>query len=136
MSDPTKLPLTLETYFMGRDLKYPPTAAMIENAKALIAKVNLLFLGIAPEFKDLYCGITSGYRPGPFNKAAGGATRSPHLTCEAVDLADPTGELGRKLRAREDILVKAGLYMEHPLYCKTWTHLQTRKTKSRVFIPY
>jgi hypothetical protein len=78
--------------------------------------------------------ISSGYRPGRFNKAAGGATNSAHLTCEAVDLVDSDGSLAKFC---EPLLQSLDLYMENPKRTPGWVHLQTRKTKSgnRVFQP-
>lgn len=79
--------------------------------------------------------ITSGYRPGRYNTAAGGARNSAHLTCEAVDIADADGSLKKYLLKNLDLLEKAGLWMEHPDRTPSWCHLQTRAVKNRVFNP-
>lgn len=89
--------------------------------------------------------VSSGYRPAAKNAAAGGSAKSAHMTCEAVDFKDPTGEFARWCLANPDILKKAGVRMEDPRWTMTkqkdgsysgWVHLQTRKTSKMYFIPY
>lgn len=120
----------IETYLMGRDKMYPLDDIKKENATKLLLKVNALFseLKITPH-------LTSGYRPGHWNKNAGGSLKSAHLTCEAIDLADEFGKI-KKLITKE-LLEKHDLYMEHPENTKNWLHLQTRRTGSgnRIFKP-
>lgn len=126
-------------YLMGRDKEWPINETVADNMKVLLARVHLLILVHKPELKPLFNGITSGYRPAAFNKTVkGAASKSAHITCEAVDLRDDDGSIARILRADESVLKKAGLFMEHPSYTKGWVHLQTRPTKSNkpVFIPY
>jgi hypothetical protein len=129
--DPVPVPILVSEYLMGRDEEYPLSEEMYKNTTELVKTVNCLLreLGIK-RWK-----INSGYRPGKYNEEAGGSTRSAHLTCEAVDLADPDGEL--KGRITEALLVKYDLYMEHPNSTPTWCHLQSRPTRSgrRIFKP-
>jgi hypothetical protein len=79
--------------------------------------------------------VTSGYRPGRFNKAAGGAPSSAHLSCEACDFADGDGTLAEWCLANLHVLVAEGLWLEDPTHTKGWVHLQTRPVSVRVFKP-
>lgn len=79
--------------------------------------------------------VSSGYRPGRFNKAAGGASRSSHMTCEAVDFKDADGSLAKWCLANLTVLKDAGLYLENPTKTVGWLHVQIRPTKNRVFNP-
>lgn len=60
---------------------------------------------------------------------------SKHLTGNAVDIADPTGELYKYLADNQQVLVAAGLYMEKNT--KGWVHLQDLPPRSgvRIFLP-
>lgn len=134
--------ITYDEYMMGRDVEYPPTPTLRLNACALLIQVNALLEELAVRYQMPFYGLRSGYRPGKYNAAAGGAKNSAHLTCEAVDLSDRGDQLlGKFLLTHEELLEKYGLYMEHPKHTKgknaPWVHLQTRKTRSgkRVFIP-
>lgn len=119
---------------MGRDSEYPPSPEMLSNANSLLNRVEGLCydLGIVLKEEDL----SSGYRPGKYNKAAGGSARSTHLTCQALDLKDPLKKITNKILEAPHLLEKWGIYMEDPSYTKTWVHLQTRPTKNRIFKPY
>jgi hypothetical protein len=81
--------------------------------------------------------VSSGWRPGIFNKKAGGANNSAHITCEAIDIHDADGEFAKWCLDNLDVLEKAGLYMEDPSRTIGWVHLQTRAPASgkRVFLP-
>lgn len=63
---------------------------------------------------------------------------SKHLTFEAADLADPTGDLRAWLAAHESFMVDYALYQEDPAYTPGWTHLQISPPASgrRVFKPF
>lgn len=130
--------LTLADYWMGRDKEYPPDEQTKENAHTLLIVVNELLDDLEPDYdrRIIHRKISSGYRPGHFNRKAGGASRSAHLTGEAVDLADPDGSLAQRLLGARELLEYYGLYMEHPDYTKGWVHLQTRPTKQIYFKPY
>jgi hypothetical protein len=122
--------LTIPQVLMGRDSEFPLTGQMWANLAELLRRVNPL---IHRYGRDVT--VNSGYRPGPYNKRAGGSKTSPHLTCEAVDIADPEGLLAKWLTP--ELLEQYDLYMEDPEYTKGWVHLQTRKTRSgkRIFKP-
>lgn len=123
--------ITRDEILKGREVNAPLTAAMEDNLTQLLRSVNL-FLS---HYKNpVY--VSSGYRPEKLNVGVGGSKRSAHLTCEAVDLIDHDDAI--KIFCLENIplLEKCGLWMEHPNYTPSWTHLQIRPTKKRVFIPY
>jgi hypothetical protein len=79
--------ITRETYLMGREKLAPITPAMDKNVTLVLTRVNpfLKRIGFEP-------GVSSGYRPQAVNSSplVKGATLSAHLTCEAIDLSDPT----------------------------------------------
>lgn len=126
---------------MGREKAYPPTPEMEAGANDLLERVEALFYDLGIELHD--SDVSSGYRPDKYNKAAGGSPNSCHLKCVAIDLEETyKRELSSKVT--EDLLVKHGLYMEHPDHTmKTkadgsrvwWLHLQTRATRRRIFLP-
>lgn len=127
--------ITRDEVLKGRDRDYPLTPEMETNLDKLLVAVNRI-----REAWGKPLVVTSGYRPGHFNKAAGGAKKSSHVTCEAVDFSDPDGSFGKWCLQNLKLLEEAGLYMESPIYTheppgKRWIHLQTRATKNRVFIP-
>jgi uncharacterized protein YcbK (DUF882 family) len=116
-------------FLKDREIEYPLTEQQ---------RINMVFLlDVISTIREKWgkpIQISSGYRPGRFNKAAGGAEKSAHLTCEAVDLVDHDGSLAKFC---EPLLQQLDLYMENPKRTPGWVHLQTRKTKSgsRVFQP-
>lgn len=117
---------------MGRDAKYPLSQALEDNLKALLIALN--------EFRAVYgkpMTVTSGYRPGDFNKAAGGAPNSAHALCLACDFADKDGALDAWCLAHLDVLERCGLYLEDPGHTAGWCHLTVRAPHSgaRVFKP-
>lgn len=113
---------------MGRDKEYPLTKELEANLNRLLNAVNKLR---ALYGKPMY--VSSGYRPGKYNKAANGAKNSAHITCEAVDFKDLDNALKSWITVK--ILEDCGLYMEWPGATPTWCHLQIRPTVSRVFRP-
>ncbi len=118
---------------MGRDREYPLRQEIKENLDKLLLSVNML-RGLWG--KPLI--VSSGYRPGRFNIAAGGALDSAHLHCMAVDFKDRDRSLANWLVTRLDVLEACELYMEDPTFTPTWVHVQTRKPASgdRIFKPY
>ena len=103
---------------MGRDLQYPLTKEMEANLEQLIKAVNAIRAAYG---KPMY--VSSGYRPGAFNSAAGGAKKSAHMICKAVDFKDPNGELDKWCDQNQDLLESLGLWQEHPEATKGWCHL-------------
>jgi hypothetical protein len=129
--------ITVPEYLMGRDKQEPLTQTQEANMQNLLHRVNLLLMVVDTLLPKYRTAVSSGYRPPSVNRRVGGAPNSAHLTCEAVDLRDMGGTLGKFLRGHQDLLVLYGLYMEDPSVTTTWVHLQTRPTKSgnRVFKP-
>jgi uncharacterized protein YcbK (DUF882 family) len=123
--------ITTKEYLMGRDKEFPLSIEQAINMADLLIRVNLVLLILKIE-----AIVTSGYRPGKYNKKAGGATLSGHLMCCAVDIADPLGKLAPIFLANVKLLEEYGLYLEDPSYTKGWIHLDTKPRKNRVFIPY
>lgn len=117
--------ITAKEFLMGRDKEYPLTPLLEGNMLVTLEMVNKLEVLIG---QDLKC--SSGYRPGRYNKAAGGSLKSSHLTCEAIDISDPSGDLNRYISENEEILIQIGAYREDPSRTKTWVHLQTRRPPS------
>ena len=124
--------ISVSEVLMGRQDEYPLSIEQLLKLSTLMAAINYI-RGVYG--KPLI--VTSGYRPGHYNKQAGGAKASAHLDCEAVDLYDPDREFTIWCWQNEDELEKAGLYMEDPEYTDGWVHLQTRAPRSgkRIFIP-
>jgi hypothetical protein len=127
--------VTRDEVLKGRERDYPLSPELEENLNKLLDAVNKLRKEYGKPFI-----ITSGYRPGHFNKSARGAKKSAHMTCEAIDILDKDGEIAKWCLSNLKLLEDAGLFMESPLYTheppgKRWVHLQTRATKNRVFVP-
>jgi hypothetical protein len=119
---------------MGREEEYPLTIAQAINMASLLASVNFLRAVYGKPLK-----VNSGYRPGKYNKAAGGAAKSPHLMCQAIDLDDDKDRtFASWCLSHLDLLTELGLYMEDPAYTDGWVHLQILRPVSgnRVFVPY
>lgn len=125
--------MSLKGYMMDRDTQYPPTPEMLAGANDLLQRVDNLFYDLGIELTD--DDISSGYRPGKYNAAAGGSLNSAHLKCVAIDLKDVAKKFLAKILAAPHLLEVHGLYMEDPKYTPTWIHLQTRPTRKRIFIP-
>jgi len=130
--------LTIEDYKMGRDKQYPTewTADIEKAAQDLLNRINGLLIDLKWD-KDVK--ISSGWRPSAINSGvAGAAKKSSHMTGQACDLLDDKDQtLGKSITI--ELLTKWGLYMESLDHTKgkysNWTHIQTRPTKNRVFIP-
>lgn len=126
-------PVTEEDFLKKRDVKDPLTHQMRDNMKKLLDKVNQLLL----MYGGIYYGVSSGYRPASINAAVGGAKKSAHMECQAIDLRDPKGALAKWCEEHQKHLVDLGLYLESPAHTSGWCHLQIRPTKSgkHVFLP-
>lgn len=122
--------VTRKEILMGRDSEYPLNATLEANLGKLLVAVNKLRQKWG---KPLI--VSSGYRPGRYNKIAGGASKSLHTTCEAVDFYDPKQELSGWLMKNQQVLHDCGLWMESPTYTKTWCHVDLKPRHRRVFIP-
>ncbi len=128
--------LVLSDYF-GRFTE-TPSREVADNALELLARVNLLLEAA----KDIEAAqnpkVNSGWRPASYNATVpNAATRSKHITGQAIDLADPDGEFDDWCMEHLELLGDIGLYLEHPLSTKNWIHLQSVPPRSgrRVFYP-
>ena len=124
--------VTPQEILMGRDVRNPLTTEMKQNLDILLVAANKL---------RAYWGkpltVSSGYRPASINEAVGGAKKSNHMICAAVDFKDADGSLARFLISRLDVLESCGLYLESPDKTPGWVHVQIVAPKSgrRVFLP-
>ena len=130
--------LTSEDYF-GRVLHIEaPSDEVKVNAGILLARVNALLHDCAMIEAAAIPKVNSGWRPASYNATVpNAAVKSMHITGQAIDLADPDGDLDDYLFRHQDVLGDHGLWMEHPLATKGWCHLQSTPPRSgnRVFIP-
>ena len=127
--------ILLSDYWMGRDKENisDMTAEILENASETVNRANLLLRAFGQERT-----VNSGWRPPSVNAATpGAALKSKHMTGQAIDLADPEGDLDEWCFEHPDILESIGLWQEHPAATKNWCHLQIVPPKSgrRVFYP-
>lgn len=120
--------ISRDEILMGRDKEFPLSEELEENLDNLLIAVNKLRTLYG---KPMY--VSSGYRPGRYNKAAGGAPNSSHCLCMAVDFHDTDKLLKEWITV--DILEQCGLYQENPNNTPTWLHVQIRPTNNRVFNP-
>lgn len=124
--------ITREEILMGRDKISPLNADLKANLEKLLIALNKFRLKYA---KSMF--VSSGYRPGAFNEAAGGAKKSYHMICLACDFKDPDGAIDAFCMANQALLADCGLWLEHPDSTPGWCHLQAVPPKSgnRVFRP-
>lgn len=140
--------ITLDDYWMGRDRTHGLmlSTTMRENARRTVDLVNRLLYraeqaGVVLDVMHPVTGslVSSGWRPPEINAAtAGAALNSLHLTCEAVDIFDPDGDLDEWLYSDgRPALEQIGLWVEHPSATRRWSHLQTKPPRSgrRFFYP-
>ena len=129
--------IILQDYWMGRDVTYPLalTPEIRRNAITTVALANALLAVFGQGRK-----VNSGWRPPQVNAATpNAAAMSKHMTGQAIDLADPEGDLDDWLMTGngQAQLVTLGLWHEHPAATKGWAHLQTVPPRSgnRTFYP-
>lgn len=120
---------------MGREKEYPLTPELEANLDKLLIALN--------KFRAAYgkpMTVSSGYRPGKYNTAAGGAAKSNHLFCMACDFQDTDGAIDAFAMEcdKNGKLKEWGLWLEHPDSTKGWCHLDISNRgdrKSNVFRP-
>lgn len=125
--------IELKSYWMGRAANTALTREIEANAEELVTRVNLLMARFGGTRK-----IVSGWRPPEVNaKLPGAAVNSKHMTGQAVDLADPDGDLDQWCMDNPSELERFQLWQEHPAATKNVCHLQSAPPKSgkRVFYP-
>jgi hypothetical protein len=140
--------ITLEKYWMGRDIKYRAMLnhEIIQNAQMTVDKANELLKRFRAETGIDIDTVASGWRPPAVNSnTKNAATGSRHLTARAVDLRDtPDRDLARWCLRNLDQLEDIGLWMEDPQWTwnekaggAPWVHLQIVPPGSgrRVYVP-
>lgn len=133
--------ITLQDYWMGRDKTYSKdlTADIQKNAEEIVKRANMLLSEFRFYTKDTeQRHVNSGWRPPAINASTpNAAQRSKHMTGQAIDIADPEGDLDDWCMNHIDTLARLGLWLEHPSSTKGWTHVQIVAPKSgnRVFYP-
>lgn len=130
--------ITQEDYFGRVSHLEAPSQEITENAAELLERVNALLEDCVPIEAAVAPRVNSGWRPAAYNATiANAAPKSKHITGQAIDVADPDGELDEYLIDNPQILARHGLWMEHPLATKGWCHLQCVPPRSgnRIFYP-
>jgi hypothetical protein len=129
--------ITLRDYWMGRDEEYPlaMTPQIERNAATMVQLANALLARFGQGRR-----VNSGWRPPQVNAATpNAALLSKHMTGQAIDLADPEGDLDDWLmtEAGQAALSDIRLWHEHPAATKGWAHLQSIPPRSgrRTFYP-
>lgn len=122
--------ISAKEILMGRDVQSPLTKEQFYNLLDLLPRINLIRFHYGKPLT-----VSSGYRPPAQNATAGGATRSAHMSCQAVDFRDPDGAFAKWCLANMDLIRKAGLYLEDPSFTIGWAHLQSRPTNNNPFRP-
>jgi hypothetical protein len=127
--------ITLAQYFMGRERSHADelSETLRGNAEHIVERVNALIASAG-----MVCEVSSGWRPHAINAGIPNASpRSRHMSCEAIDLADPDGSIDAWCLAHLPVLEALGLWLEHPAATPGWCHLQTVPPASgrRVFEP-
>lgn len=139
--------ILMADYWMGRDRTHAlqlgtdlranaDRTVGTANALLVLAKAGGVVLEASPDTGSI---VTSGWRPADINAATPNAKRrSLHISCQAVDLYDPDGDLDEwLLQVADTVLHDLGLWLEHPAATKGWAHVQLRPPGSgrRVFYP-
>lgn len=129
--------IDMQAYWMGRDLEYAEelTEEIRANAQVTVDRTNQLLDRSATGSVHV---VRSGFRPRAINEATGNAaTKSKHLTAEAVDIADDDRGIADYCAANQDDLVEIGLWCEDFRWTPTWAHFQIVPPKSgrRIYIP-
>lgn len=135
--------LTVDDYFAAYADHPGITVDHITAATELVRRVNALLedlvlmyrvdLDINPNTKTLVAGTKNGgWRP---QDCPIGAPGSSHKQGEGVDLYDGDADIDGAIT--DQLLIKHGLYREHPSATRSWCHLTTRAPKSgrRSFYP-
>lgn len=117
--------ISRDEVLMGRDAQYPLTPELEANLTDLLERLNKVRAAYGKPMS-----VSSGYRPGTFNTAAGGAKNSSHLTCQACDFHDSDGALDKWCVENVDFLTHVGLFLEDPTSTLGWTHLSNKAPAS------
>jgi len=125
--------VSYDELLMNRHWEYPISEAEAVNMARVWFRLNRLLAQYPANLTSPL--ISSGYRPGHYNVQAGGAAKSTHLTCEAVDVKDSGNGLDQWIDANPIKLVECDLWREAPDRTNGWVHLDIRPRKLRTFNP-
>jgi hypothetical protein len=125
--------VSYDELLMNRHWEYPLTEADAVNMARVWFRVNKLLSQYPANLTQPL--VSSGYRPGHYNTQAGGAARSTHLTCEAVDVRDPGNGLDQWIDQNPMKLVECELWREAPDRTNSSVHLDIRPRRNRTFNP-
>ncbi len=115
------------------------TQEIKDNVKELIKRINNL--GYQPPMYFSSCLRSRSVHEHIYKEKGTPTDKIPwgskHLSGQAVDIADPKGELADWLMINDKKIEECRLWAEHPDYTKGWVHLQSVPPKSgrRFFIP-
>lgn len=120
--------------------KYPERLKSTELTLEVEANIKRLLLVVNSLLKELGivgAVVSSGFRPSAVNaQIKNSAKKSAHMVGLAIDIVGV--DLAKLLLKKPELLKKHGLWLEHPDYTKTWTHLDLISRSARkiqVFIP-
>lgn len=135
--------LQLTDYFTcegdSRSMLVALDKALRDNANTLLTRVNRLMRQFGENRR-----VVRGFAPNvecdePFLQFKEPYLPSRHQTAEALDLADPEGDLDQWLLDNQRLLESCGLWVEHPATTRGHCHLQSVPPKGgsrrRVFYP-
>jgi hypothetical protein len=134
-------PLVLSDYF-GSAMLVALDKSFRDNASNLLTRVNRLMRQFGHNRR-----VVRGFSPTPIPDADTNpdwlhlvlSNLGRHGSAEAVDLADPEGDLDQWLLDNQKFLESCGLWVEHPATTRGHCHLQSVPPKGgsrrRVFYP-
>lgn len=125
--------VSFDELLMNRHWEYPVTELEAVNMARVWFRANKLLSQYPANLTPPL--VSSGYRPGHYNTQAGGAPKSTHLSCEAIDVADQGNGLDQWLDANPMKLIECDLWREAPDRTAGWVHLDIRPRKMRTFTP-
>lgn len=132
--------LTLPDYFGADKLLMALDKTMRDNASNLLTRVNRLMRQFGQN-RRIVRGFAPTLRIDSETAYADAEMFLPsrHQTAEALDLADPEGDLDQWLLDNQKFLESCGLWIEHPATTRGHCHLQSVPPKGgsrrRVFYP-
>lgn len=117
---------------MNRIAKQDLPSESQSNLATLVERLNLFFANYSGPIV-----VSSGYRDPSRNATIGGATKSHHMTCAAIDLADSSGKVWQYCLDNLSKAKSIGLWFEDRRWTPSWTHCQIVAPKSgkRIFVP-
>jgi len=121
--------LTASGKYPERENHAELTAEKIENAYRLLTVVNAFLADLGVNNVT----VSSGFRPSAANSAAGGAKKSLHMQCLAVDLVDQSGNLDKLIESRNEVKKIYGIWQEDPVSTRGWVHLDIKDRGNRKF---